>query len=103
MKPQQRLRIFLAGLPDAFARIWAFGIASLVLLAVVAAINPVLLGSYAWAMSKLSGAAVLAYALDKAAFRGNDPRYLEGIQQDLAQTRRATLMAAAMIAAGLIG
>ena len=41
--------------------------------------------------------------IDRAAFRGADPAALEGIEKAMAQTRRATLVAAAMIAAGLIG
>lgn len=76
---------------------------SLVLLALVLPLNPAKLGAYLWMMSKVAGAAAAGYGLDRAAFRGADPTALDGIEKAMAQTRRATLVAAAMIAAGLIG
>ena len=81
--------------------IWA--VLSLVLLLIVAPINPMLVGSYLWALCKICAAASLGYGFDWAAFRDADPAHAEGIERAMALTRRATLMAAAMIASGLIG
>lgn len=81
--------------------IWA--VISLALLLLVAPLNPVLVASYLWALCKLSAAAAVGYGFDWAAFRDADPTTLEGIERTMAQTRRATLMAAALIASGLIG
>ena len=91
------------GLLNHYGRMWLWAAVSLLLLAAVAPFNPFFLGSYAWAMAKITGAAVVAYGIDVTAFRDADPAKLEGIEKSMAQTRRATLIAAAMIAAGLIG
>ncbi|QHB72920.1 putative holin [Stenotrophomonas sp. 364] len=82
---------------------WAWLLLSILLLGAVAGLNPVLIASYAWAASKITMAAVIGYGVDWAAFRGGDPRHLEGIEKSMAQSRRVMLIAAAMIAAGLIG
>ncbi len=76
---------------------------SLCLLFLVALWNPLLLASYVWAASKVLLAGVIGFALDKAAFPGADPRTLDGIERSMAQSRKGVLIAAAMIAAGLIG
>jgi len=76
---------------------------SVLTLAGVVFLNPAKLGAYVWFVSKLSGAAVLGYGVDCAFFRGANPRYLDGLEKTMAQTRRATLIAAALIGAGLIG
>lgn len=83
--------------------VWLWAVISVALLALVLLLNPAKLGAYLWAMSKITGAAAFGIGFDWAAFRGQDPRYLDGIEKAMAQTRRATLVAAAMIAAGLIG
>lgn len=83
--------------------VWLWVLISVALLALVVPMNPAKLGAYLWAISKIAGAAAIGYGFDWAAFRGADPRYLDGIEKAMAQTRRATLVAAAMIAAGLIG
>lgn len=81
--------------------IWA--VLSLLLLIVIAFFfNPAKFGSYLWVMSKLSLAAALGYGFDRAAAWDAKPSKLEGIEKAMAQTRRATLMAAAIIAAGLM-
>lgn len=81
--------------------LWA--LLSLLLLGVIAGLlNPAKIGSYLWIVSKLSLAAVLGYGFDRAANPGAGPEKLEGIEQAMAQTRRATLMAAAIVAAGLM-
>lgn len=92
-----------AGAIDAVGFVWLWLAISLALLGLVVWLNPAKLGAYVWFMSKLSGAAALGYGFDSAFFRGADPRYLDGIERTMAQTRRATLIAAAIIGAGLIG
>lgn len=93
-----------AALLDRFGHMSLWFVVSLALLLIVAPINPVLLASYLWALSKISAAAAVGYGFDWAAFRDANPKDLDGgIEQAMAQTRRATIMAAAMIAAGLIG
>jgi len=93
-----------AALLDRFGHMSLWFVVSLALLLIVAPLNPVLLASYLWALSKISAAAAIGYGFDWAAFRDFEPSRLEpGIEQAMAQTRRATIMAAAMIAAGLIG
>jgi len=82
---------------------WLLIAVSLLILAAVVFLNPAKLGAYLWAISKLSGAAALGYGIDTAFFRGSEPRYLDGLEKTMAQTRRATLIAAALIGAGLIG
>jgi hypothetical protein len=92
-----------AALVDRFGHMSLWFVVSLALLLIVAPLNPILLASYLWALSKISAAAAIGYGFDWAAFREDDPAALEGIEKAMAQTRRATLIAAAMIAAGLIG
>lgn len=92
-----------AALLDRFGHMSLWFVVSLVLLLIVIPLNPVVLVSYLLMLSKLSGAAAIGYGFDWAAFREADPAALEGIEKAMAQTRRATLIAAAMIAAGLIG
>jgi hypothetical protein len=75
---------------------------SLITLAITALINPAKLGLYVYMVSKLTGAAVLGYVVDLAASPKSDPSQLEGIEQNMAYNRRNTLMAAAIIAAGLM-
>lgn len=86
-----------------FGRMALWALLSLLLLGVIAALlNPAKIGSYLWIVSKLSLAAVLGYGFDRAASPDAGPEKLEGIEMAMAQTRRATLMAAAIIAAGLM-
>ena len=93
----------IAGMFDSIGFVWLWLAISLLLLALVLLINPAKLGAYLWFMSKVAGAASLGYGFDLAFFRGSDPRYLEGIEKTMSQTRRATLIAASIIGAGLIG
>lgn len=91
-------------LVDRVGIVWLFLVASLVLLALVVWMNPARLGSYIWFIAKLSAAAALGYGADKAFFPGSEPRYMEhGLERSMAQSRRALMVASAMIAAGLIG
>ena len=93
----------VTALLDRIGFVWLWLAVSALLLLPVLLLNPSKLGAYLWFMSKISGAFALGYGFDWAAFRGADPRYLEGIEKTMAQTRRATLIAAAIIGAGLIG
>ncbi|MEP7041871.1 MAG: hypothetical protein ABI843_02345 [Dokdonella sp.] len=81
--------------------LWAL-LSIVVLIVVVTFLNPAKFGGYLWVVSKLSLAAVLGYGFDRAAARNDSPEVLEGLERAMAQTRRATLMAAAIIAAGLM-
>jgi len=81
---------------------WLWACVSLVLLGAVALINPAKLGVYGWLVSKLSMAAVLGFGFDRAAFPDARPSALEGIERAMAQTRRGTIIAAALVAAGLM-
>ncbi|MFZ5538150.1 MAG: hypothetical protein ACOY5V_00230 [Pseudomonadota bacterium] len=93
----------LSALLDRFGHMSLWFVVSLALLLIVAPLNPVLVASYLWALSKISAAAALGYGIDWAGFRDADPAQLEGLERTMTQTRRATLIAAAMIGAGLIG
>lgn len=93
----------LAGAIDVGGRMTLWVALSLVLTGVIVIwLNPAKLGSYLWVVAKLALAAVLGYGFDRAASPHDAPRELEGIERAMAQTRRATLMAAAIIAAGLM-
>lgn len=92
-----------AGGVDGFGRMAMWALLSLLLLAVIACfLNPAKIGSYLWIISKLSLAAVLGYGFDRAASPQDRPSQVDGIERAMAQTRRATLMAAAIVAAGLM-
>lgn len=92
-----------AALVDDLGRMALWALLSLLLLVVIAwFLNPAKVGSYLWIVSKLSLAAVLGYGFDRAASPGDGPSQLDGIERAMAQTRRATLMAAAIVAAGLM-
>ena len=99
----ERIKAAILGWVARIGHIWLFFAASLVLLPIVATINGLFVTSYLWAASKITMAGAIGYAFDRAAFPGSDPRYLTGIEQSMAQSRRGVLIAAAMIAAGLIG
>ncbi len=81
---------------------WLWLAVSLVLLALVALVNPAKIGVYGWLVSKLSMAAVLGFGFDRAGFPDARPSALEGIEKAMAQTRRGTIIAAALVAAGLM-
>ena len=88
---------------DGFGRMALWALLSVCLLLVIAGfLNPAKFGSYLWIISKLSLAAVLGYGFDRAASPDGKPAELDGIERAMAQTRRATLMAAAIVAAGLM-
>ena len=81
---------------------WIVAALSLVTLAVAVYVNPAKLGTYIYTVSKLTLAAVLGYCVDLAASPGASPDRLDGIEASMAANRRVTLMAAAIIAAGLM-
>jgi len=104
--PPRRVAVLFERIVSGFDRIgfaWLLMAVSVLTLAGVAVLNPAKLGAYLWFISKLSGAAVLGYSADIAFFRGANPRYLDGLDKAMAQTRRATVIAAFVIGAGLIG
>jgi len=93
----------LAASLEGFGMMALWALLSLLLLLVIAVeFNPAKFGSYLWIISKLVMAAVLGYGIDRASSRDNQPEKLEGIERAMAQTRRATLMAAFVVAAGLM-
>lgn len=93
---------FLAGV-NGFGRMAIWALVSIVLLIVIAVLfNPAKFGSYLWIVSKLSLAAVLGYCYDRAAFPDERPSQLDGLEKSMAQTRRNMLMAACIVAAGLM-
>ena len=93
---------FLAGV-NGFGRMAIWAVVSIVLLIVIAVLfNPAKFGSYLWIVSKLSLAAVLGYCYDRAAFPDERPSQLDGLEKSMAQTRRNILIAACIIAAGLM-
>lgn len=96
-------RIYLR-ITDAYARIapLAWFAVSLALLAAVAIVNPAKLGVYGWLVCKLTMAASLGYLFDRSAFSDACPANLEGIERAMAQTRRGTIIAATLIATGLM-
>lgn len=93
----------VTNLLDRIGHAWLWLLLSLLLLAVVVWLNPAKFGPYVWFMSKLLGAAAIGYFVDMGAFPGANPRFQEGIERGMSQTRRATLIAAFVIGAGLIG
>lgn len=101
----KRFEAILTRLSGAYAMLgamWLWLLVSLVLLGAVAIVNPAKLGVYGWLVSKLSMAAVLGFGFDRAAFPESRPSLLEGIERVYAQTRRGTVIAATLVAAGLM-
>ncbi len=103
LKGFQRRAGAIGSVFDSIGFAWMWLAISLLLLLLVLLINPAKLGAYLWFMSKLTGSAAMGFGFDVAFFIGSNPRYLSGIEQAMAQTRRATLIAASIIGAGLIG
>lgn len=102
----EKLQLQVAAITSFFDRIgfvWFWLLISILLLFLVLPFNPAKFGAYLWFMSKICGAAALGYGFDFAFFRGSDPRYLDGIEKTMSQSRRGMLIGCAMIAAGLIG
>ena len=93
---------FAARYLDKLAAFGPLAAISVVLLAVVAIwLNPAKAGSYLWVISKLSLAAVLGEAFWRA-MRRPQPDPEDELARSMAQTQRATLIAASIIAAGLM-
>ncbi len=98
----ERFEAFASAL-DGLGRMALWALLSLLLLAVIAVyINPAKIGSYLWIVSKLSLAAVLGYCFDRAANPDARPSQLQGLEQSMAFSRRALLIAAALVSAGLM-
>lgn len=87
---------------DKLAAFGPLAVISILLLAVVAIwLNPAKAGSYIWVISKLSLAAVMGEAFYRA-MRRPQPDPEDALARSMAQTQRATLIAASIIAAGLM-
>lgn len=83
---------------------WLWFALSILLLLAVSPFNPYLIQSYGWALCKICMGAAAGYGFDWAAFRHVDPGAMpQGIERTMAQSRRATIIAAAVIAVALIG
>ena len=74
--------------------LWLF----LITFAVTAFLNPVKLGLFAWAVSKLAGFAFLGNWIDSRFFAEAQPNKLHGIEQGTAWKRKALIIAAAIVA-----
>lgn len=92
-----------AAIVDDGGRMLLWALFSVLLLALIGGfINPAKFGSYLWVISKLSLAAVLGYGFDRAASWDSRPNQLDGLERSMAQSRRALVMAAVIVAAGLM-
>lgn len=93
----------VATIIDDGGRMMGWALVSLLLLGVIVGwLNPAKFGSYLWMISKLSLAAVLGYGFDRATAFESQPGQLDGLDKSMAQTRRASLIAACIVAAGLM-
>lgn len=71
--------------------------------AVVLGLNPMKAGLALWGVSKIALCAYLGYWADRLCFRPEDrPHRLTGIAQGTAWKRRALIVAAAIVAGGMI-
>ncbi|HEY1136591.1 MAG TPA: putative holin [Xanthomonadaceae bacterium] len=71
--------------------------------AVVLLLNPAKAGLALWGVSKIALCAYLGYWADRLCFRPEDrPHLLEGISRGAAWKRRSLIVAAAILAGGLI-
>lgn len=71
--------------------------------AVVLLLNPAKAGLALWGVSKIALCAYLGYWVDRLAFRPEDrPHLLEGVSRGTAWKRRSLIVAAAILAGGLI-
>lgn len=82
--------------------LWIMPLLFLVSLAVVLVLNPVKLGLLVWGLCKISLGATLGHLIDWTLFPDHDPGTQTGPAAGNAFTRRATIVAACIIAAGLI-
>ena len=70
---------------------------------VVLLLNPAKAGLALWGVSKIALCAYLGYWVDRLCFRPEDrPHLLEGISRGAAWKRRSLIVAAAILAGGLI-
>lgn len=70
---------------------------------VVLLLNPAKAGLALWGVSKIALCAYLGYWADRLCFRPEDrPHVLEGISRGTAWKRRALIIAAAIVAGGMI-
>lgn len=87
---------------DGLARFGVLAVLSVLVLVVIACwLNPAKIGSYLWVVSKLTMAAIIGEGVYRAMSRRR-PESSDALERSMAQTQRATLMAACIIAAGLM-
>ena len=85
------------------ARAYPLLLIFLLTLAVVLMLNPAKAGLALWGVSKIAMCAYLGYWADRLVFRPEDrPHLLEGISRGTAWKRRSLIVAAAILAGGLI-
>jgi hypothetical protein len=101
---KERIQSFFASVAAAIDRLANFSILALIsislLLVIAAWLNPAKAGSYLWAVCKLSMAAVMGEGFWRAMSRGQTSDDVLAVS--MRQTQRATLIAASIIAAGLL-
>ncbi len=85
------------------ARAYPLLLLFLLTFAVVLMLNPAKAGLALWGVSKIALCAYLGYWADRLCFRPEDrPHVLDGISRGAAWKRRSLIVAAAIIAGGLI-
>lgn len=85
------------------ARAYPLLLLFLLTFAVVLMLNPAKAGLALWGVSKIALCAYLGYWADRLCFRPEDrPHLLDGISRGAAWKRRSLIVAAAIIAGGLI-
>lgn len=71
--------------------------------AVVLVLNPAKVGLVLWGVSKIALCAYVGYWADRLCFRPEDrPHLLDGIRQGFAWKRRSLIVAAAILAGGML-
>lgn len=85
------------------SRAWPLLLLFLITFTVVVFLAPQKAGLALWGVSKLALGAYLGYWADRMCFRDGDrPHLLEGISRGTAWKRRSLIVAASILAAGLI-
>lgn len=100
-----RIQSFISAASNAVNRLAAFGplalISVVLLIVIVAWLNPAKLTSYMWVITKLLLAAVLGETFYRATRHGSDDSQ-DSLESSMAQNRRAMLIASAIIASGMM-
>jgi hypothetical protein len=100
---KERIQSFFVAAAAAIDRLANFAVVaaiSILLLLLVVWLNPAKLGSFIWMISKLSMAALLGEFVYRAMSRGQDSD--DALLTGMRQSQRAVLLAACIVAAGLM-